>query len=85
MSASWDQKHLTERLVHEKDLFACHLCGSKSFVIYDAFWPSKTNPRTLEVQGNCAECDAGALIALSVKDAKRCGFIDPDEDAENVP
>ena len=33
----------------------------------------------------CAECDAGALISISLEDAKRCWFSDPDEDLENGP
>jgi hypothetical protein len=81
MYASIDHKRRTERLVHEKDLFVCHTdCNSENFVIYGAFWPLKMTPRMLEVQSNCAECDAGASIELSVEDAKRCGFSDPDED-----
>ena len=79
MYASWDQRRRVEQLVNEKQMYDCHMCPSKTFAIYDAFWPSKTTPRTLEVQGNCAECEVGALLTLSVEDAERCGFIDPDK------
>jgi hypothetical protein len=78
MCASWDQKRRLERLINEKEMFVCHNCSSEVFVIYDAFWASKATPRKLTVQGNCAKCDAGASIWLSVEDAKHCGFGDPD-------
>jgi hypothetical protein len=69
-----------KRVILEKQLFVCHNCDSKTFVIEDAFWPSKSTPRTLWVQVNCAEseCGAGGSVNLSVADAKRCGFGDPD-------
>jgi hypothetical protein len=78
MYASWDQKRRLQRLIREKEMFVCHNCSSQTFVVYDAFWASKTTPCKLEVQGNCAECEGGASIWLSVEDAKRCGFTDPD-------
>ena len=78
MFLSRKKKLCLKRVILEKQLFVCHNCDSKTFVIEDAFWTSKTTPRTLEVQVNCAECDAGASIELSVEDAKRCGVSDPD-------
>lgn len=79
--ASWDQKRCLEKLINERELFVCHICSSKTFIVKDAFWASKATPRTLWVQGNCAEeseCGAGGSVNLSVADAKRCGFGDPD-------
>jgi len=80
MYASWDQIRCLEQLINEREQFVCHICPSKTFAVEDAFWPSKhPTTRTLLVQGNCAECGVGGSFDLSVEDAKRCGFSDPDK------
>jgi hypothetical protein len=80
MCASWDQVRCLKQLINERELFVCHICSSKTFIVEDAFWASKGTPSTpLWVKGRCAECDQDSpFIILSVEDAKRCGFSDPD-------
>ena len=55
---------------------ACDNCGSGSFIIKSARW-SMTSPPTLDVASNCANCGTGATIPLSLEEARRCGFEDP--------
>jgi hypothetical protein len=38
-----------------------------------------TSPPALDVDLTCANCGAGATIALSLEEARRCGFDDPKE------
>ena len=57
--------------------FACNNCGSGSFIIKSAQW-SMTSPPALDVASNCANCGTGATTQLSLQEARRCGFDDPD-------
>jgi hypothetical protein len=38
-----------------------------------------TNPPKLEVDLKCANCGAVATVPLSLEEARRCGFDDPNE------
>jgi hypothetical protein len=56
---------------------ACNNCGSSgSFIIKSAQW-SMMSPSALDVDLNCANCGTGATIPLSLEEARRCGFDDP--------
>ena len=57
--------------------FACHNCGSGSFIIKSAQW-STTNSLALDVDLSCANCGTGATVPLTLQEARRCGFGDPD-------
>jgi hypothetical protein len=57
--------------------FACNNCGSGSFIIKSAQW-SLTSPPALDVASKCANCGTGATTQLSLQEARRCGFDDPD-------
>jgi hypothetical protein len=65
------------QLILQKE-FACHNCGSGSFIIKGAQWPL-ISPPALEVDLTCANCGAVATVALSLEEARRCGFDDPNE------
>jgi hypothetical protein len=56
--------------------FACHTCGSASFIIRDARFSTMESP-TLDVGLRCANCATTDTVALSVVEARRCGFDDP--------
>jgi hypothetical protein len=56
---------------------ACNECGSESFIIQSAQW-SMTSPPTLDVASTCANRGTGATAPLSLQEARRCGFDDPD-------
>ena len=56
---------------------ACDDCGSTAFIINGARW-SPANPPVLEVASNCANCGTGDTTPLSLQEARRCGFDDPD-------
>jgi hypothetical protein len=62
MYASFTQISRLEQLITEREQFVCRNCLSKTFVVEDAFWPSKDTPRTLLVQGNCVECGGAARL-----------------------
>jgi hypothetical protein len=67
------------RCLHEVLLqkgFACHSCGSVSFIIRDAQWATIWSP-ALDVDLRCAIC--GTRDTISLQDARRCGFDDPYE------
>ena len=55
---------------------ACNNCGSGSFIIKSAQW-SMRSPPTLDVASNCANCGTGATAQLSLQEARRFGFDDP--------
>ena len=55
---------------------ACNECGSGAFIIKSAQW-SMTSPPELEVASKCANCDTGVRTPLSLQEARRCGFDDP--------
>jgi transcription elongation factor Elf1 len=61
--------------------FACHICGSASFIIRDARfstmeWSTMESP-TLEVDLRCAKCGTTDTVSLSLVEARRCGFDEP--------
>ena len=56
--------------------FACHTCGSASFIIRDARFSTVESP-TLDVGLRCANCATTDTVALSVVEARRCGFDEP--------
>jgi hypothetical protein len=58
--------------------FACHNCGSGSFIIRGAQWATMGAP-ALDVDLRCASCGTRATVALSLQEARRCGFDDPSE------
>jgi hypothetical protein len=56
--------------------FACHTCGSASFIIRGAQWSTMESP-TLEVDLRCANCGTTDTVSLSLVEARRCGFDEP--------
>ena len=56
--------------------FACHNCGSGSFIIKSAKW-SMTSSLALDVDLSCANCGTGATVPLTLEEARRCGFDEP--------
>ena len=56
--------------------FACHTCGSASFIIRDARW-STMESSPLDVGLRCANCGTTDTVSLSLVEARRCGFEDP--------
>ena len=56
--------------------YACHACGSASFIIRNARWSSMESP-PLEVDLRCANCGTTGTVSLSLVEARRCGFDDP--------
>jgi uncharacterized Zn finger protein len=64
------------RLVILQKEFACHNCGSGSFIIKSAQW-SMTSPPALDVDLRCATCGTGATAPLTPQEARRCGFDEP--------
>jgi len=69
------------RCLHEVILqkgFACHSCGSVSFIVRDAQWATM-GPPGLDVDLRCASCGTRATVSLSLQEARRCGFDDPYE------
>jgi len=69
------------RCLHEVILqkgFACHNCGSVSFIVRGAQWATIESP-ALDVDLICASCGTRATVSLSSEEARRCGFDDPYE------
>ena len=56
--------------------FACHTCGSASFIIRDARFSTTESP-TLDVGLRCANCATTDIVSLSLVEARRCGFDEP--------
>ena len=56
--------------------FACHACGSASFIIRTARW-STMESSPLEVELRCANCGTTNTVSLSLVEARRCGFDEP--------
>jgi uncharacterized Zn finger protein len=77
MYVSGERVSCLRQLIAAKE-FACHKCGSGSFIIKEVQW-SMRSPLTLEVDMRCAKCGAVATIALSWEEARRCGIDDPNE------
>jgi len=55
--------------------FACHNCGSVSFIIRGAQWAMMGSP-ALDVDVRCASCGTRDTVSLSLQEARRCGFED---------
>jgi DNA-directed RNA polymerase subunit RPC12/RpoP len=55
---------------------ACNDCGSGTFIIKSAQW-SMMSPPELEVASKCGNCGTGVTTPLSLQEARRCGFDDP--------
>jgi hypothetical protein len=64
------------RQVIQQKRFACHTCGSASFIIRDARFSTVALP-TLEVELRCASCATTDTVSLSLVEARRCGFEEP--------
>jgi uncharacterized Zn finger protein len=77
MYVSGERASCLRQLILAKE-FACHNCGSGSFIIKGVQW-TMTSPPTLDVDLNCANCGAVTTIPLSLEEARRCGFDDPNE------
>jgi RNase P subunit RPR2 len=75
MYVSGERAGCVRRVMLQKG-FACHNCGSVSFIVKDARW-STTSPLALEVASNCASCGTAATTPLSLEEARRCAFDDP--------
>jgi hypothetical protein len=57
---------------------SCENCGSSgAFIIKGARWPA-TGPPALEVAWSYANCGTVATTPISLQEAGRCGFDDPD-------
>jgi uncharacterized Zn finger protein len=55
----------------------CDNCSSGSFIIKSAQW-STTSPPTLGVASSCANCGTEATTPVSLEEARRFGFDNPD-------
>jgi uncharacterized Zn finger protein len=75
MYVSGERASCLRQLILQKE-FACHNCGSGSFIIRGVQW-SMSSPPALDVDLRCANCGTVATIALSLEEARRCGFDDP--------
>ena len=75
MYPSGERAWCLRRVMMQKG-YACHNCGSESFIIRGARWSTKGYP-ALEVDLRCANCGAGATVSLSLEEARRCGFEEP--------
>jgi len=58
--------------------FACHNCGSVSFIVRDAQWATMGS-LALDVDLRCVNCGTRATLSLSSEDARQCGFDEPYE------
>jgi hypothetical protein len=56
--------------------FACHACGSASFIIREARFSTMDSPQ-LEIDLRCANCGTTDTVSLSLVEARRCGFDEP--------
>jgi transcription elongation factor Elf1 len=63
------------RQVIQQKRFACHTCGSASFIIRGARFSTMESP-TLDVELRCANCGTTDTVSLSLVEARRCGFDD---------
>jgi hypothetical protein len=76
MYLSGERAWCVRQLMLEREV-ACNKCGSSgSFIIKSAQW-SMMSPSALDVDLNCADCGTGATTPLSLEEARRCGFDDP--------
>ena len=67
---------LRQVILHKR--FACHTCGSAFFIIRDARWSQVESP-ALEVDLRCTNCGTTDTVPLSLVEAKRCGFDEPNQ------
>jgi hypothetical protein len=77
MYVSGERAWCLRQLILEKE-FACHNCGSGSFIIKSAQWPMMSPPAP-DVDLNCANWGTGATIPLSLEEARGCGFDNPNQ------
>jgi hypothetical protein len=77
MYVSGQQASCLRQLILQKE-FACHNCDSVSFIIRGARWSTTGSP-ALDVDLRCASCGTSDTVSLSLQEARRCGFDDPDE------
>jgi hypothetical protein len=56
----------------------CNECGSSGFFIIESAQWTMTSPPRLEVASKRVNCGTGATTSLSLQEAGRCGFDDPD-------
>jgi hypothetical protein len=75
MYPSADRAQCLRQVILQKR-FACHTCGSASFIIRDARFSTIESP-TLEVDLRCANCGTTDTVSLSLVEARRCGFDEP--------
>jgi hypothetical protein len=75
MYPSGERAWCLRRVILQKE-FACHNCLSGSFIIKSAQW-SVTSPPALDVDLSCANCSTGATVPLTLQEARRCGFDEP--------
>ena len=77
MYVSGEQAGCVRQLMLDRGV-ACHNCGSSgAFIVKSARW-STMSPPTLDIASSCANCGTEARIPLSLEEARRCGFDDPD-------
>jgi RNase P subunit RPR2 len=75
MDVSGERAWCLRQLILQKE-FACRNCGSGSFIIKGAQW-RMVSPPALDVGLNCANCGTGNTIPLTLEEARRSGFEDP--------
>jgi hypothetical protein len=75
MYPSGERAQCLRHVIRQKR-FACHTCGSASFIIRDARFSTMESP-TLDVELRCANCATTDTVSLSLVEARRCGFEEP--------
>ena len=74
MYASGERAWCLRRVILQME-FACHNCGSGSFIMCTQW--SMTSSLALDVDLSCANCGTGATVPLTLEEARRCGFDEP--------
>jgi DNA-directed RNA polymerase subunit RPC12/RpoP len=75
MYPSGERAECLRRVTMQKG-HACPNCGSGAFIVRGAQWAT-TSPPALEVDVRCANCGTEATVSLSLQEARRCGFDEP--------
>ena len=75
MYPSGERAQCLRQVIRQKR-FACHACGSASFINRDARF-STMESLTLDVGLRCANCGTTDIVSLSLMEARRCGFDEP--------
>jgi uncharacterized Zn finger protein len=75
MYPSGERANCLRQVIRQKR-FACDSCGSASFIIRGVRWSTMELP-TLDVDLRCANCGETVSVALSLVEARRCGFDEP--------